>query len=66
MPALLHSWRRMLATGKMLGRPVKEAQPMFTCTLIGKMEERTAEEADLVARYTNAYKPYGCNEQEGG
>ena len=56
----------MLATGKMLGRPVKEAQPMFTCTLIGKMEERTAEEADLVARYTNAYKPYGCNEQEGG
>lgn len=27
---------------------------------------RTAEEADLLARYTNAYKPYGCNEKEGG
>lgn len=29
-------------------------------------KDRTAEEADLLARYTNAYKPYGCNEKEGG
>ncbi len=29
-------------------------------------EDRTAEEADLLARYTNSYKPTGCNEKEGG
>jgi len=29
-------------------------------------KDRTAEEADLLARYANAYKPYGCNEKEGG
>ena len=29
-------------------------------------EDRTAEEADLLAHYTNAYKPTGCNEKEGG
>ena len=28
--------------------------------------DRTDEEADLLARYTNAYKPTGCNEREGG
>src|ERR1700732_3833662 len=27
--------------------------------------DRTAEEADLLARYTNSYKPNGCNEKEG-
>ena len=27
---------------------------------------RKAEEADLLARYTNAYKPNGCNEKAGG
>ena len=31
-----------------------------------KEEDRTGEEEDLLARYTNAYKPYGCNEKEGG
>ena len=29
-------------------------------------EDRTAEEQDLLARYTNAYAPNGCNEKEGG
>jgi len=29
-------------------------------------EDRTAEEADLLANYTYAYKPNGCNEREGG
>ncbi len=27
---------------------------------------RKAEEEDLLARYTNAYTPSGCNEKEGG
>lgn len=27
---------------------------------------RRAEEADLLARYTNAYEPTGCNEKIGG
>jgi len=27
---------------------------------------RVAEEVDLLARYTNAYKPGGCNEKPGG
>ncbi len=27
---------------------------------------RKGEEADLLANYTNAYQPYGCNEREGG
>jgi hypothetical protein len=27
---------------------------------------RKAEEADLIARYTNSYKPNGCNEKTGG
>jgi hypothetical protein len=31
-----------------------------------KDSARTAEESDLLARYTNVYKPYGCNEKEGG
>ena len=29
-------------------------------------KDRTAEEADLLANYTNAYKPTGCNDKEGG
>ena len=28
--------------------------------------DRKAEESDLLARYTNAYKPNGCNEKIGG
>jgi hypothetical protein len=28
--------------------------------------DRTSEERDLLTRYTNAYAPNGCNEQEGG
>jgi len=31
-----------------------------------KEKDRTAEEADLLAHYTNAYTPSGCNEKEGG
>jgi len=30
------------------------------------VRDRTDEEADLLARYTNAYKPFGCNERVGG
>jgi len=29
-------------------------------------ESRLAEEKDLLANYTNAYQPTGCNEKEGG
>ncbi|MGH9714002.1 MAG: hypothetical protein ACRD5M_11965 [Candidatus Acidiferrales bacterium] len=29
-------------------------------------KNRTDEEADLLARYSNAYKPNGCNVREGG
>jgi hypothetical protein len=31
-----------------------------------KEKDRTAEEEDLLANYTNAYKPDGCNVREGG
>ena len=31
-----------------------------------KQKDRTTEEADLLAYYTNAYKPHGCNEKAGG
>jgi len=34
--------------------------------LNGRVEDRTAEESDLLARYTNAYKPNGCNDKIGG
>jgi len=34
--------------------------------LNGTEKSRKAEEADLLARYTNAYKPNGCNEKPGG
>ena len=34
--------------------------------LVSKENDRTAEESDLLANYTNAYKPDGCNEKEGG
>jgi len=30
------------------------------------VKDREAEEADLLARYTNAYKPSGCNVKAGG
>jgi len=29
-------------------------------------EDRLAEERDLLAHYTNAYQPAGCNEKQGG
>lgn len=31
-----------------------------------KEDDRTAEEADLLANYTNAYEPNGCNDRVGG
>jgi hypothetical protein len=34
--------------------------------LNGSEEARKAEEEDLLANYTNAYKPIGCNEMVGG
>ena len=34
--------------------------------LNGRVEDRTAEESELLARYTNAYKPNGCNDKIGG
>ncbi|MFI5091970.1 MAG: hypothetical protein ACHQIK_00865 [Candidatus Acidiferrales bacterium] len=34
--------------------------------LNANQKDRTDEETDLLARYTNAYKPNGCNEREGG
>ena len=34
--------------------------------LNGRKEDRLAEERDLLANYTNAYQPNGCNEREGG
>jgi hypothetical protein len=32
----------------------------------GNEQARKSEEADLLGRYTNAYKPNGCNEKVGG
>ncbi len=34
--------------------------------LNGNEQARKSEEADLLARYTNAYTPNGCNEKTGG
>ncbi len=34
--------------------------------LNAREEDRLAEEEDLLANYTNAYRPYGCNEKVGG
>ena len=34
--------------------------------LNAKEQERLDEESDLLDRYTNAYKPKGCNEKAGG
>jgi hypothetical protein len=31
-----------------------------------KEQDRLTEERDLLARYTNAYAPSGCNEKKGG
>jgi hypothetical protein len=34
---------------------------------VNKLQKnRTDEETDLLAHYTNAYKPNGCNDKEGG
>ena len=38
----------------------------FHCHLNPDERERRSEEADLLARYTNAYTPSGCNEKPGG
>ena len=34
--------------------------------LNANQDDRRAEEQDLLARYTNSYKPVGCNERPGG
>jgi hypothetical protein len=34
--------------------------------LNSRHDDRIGEEADLLARYTNAYTPNGCNERVGG
>jgi hypothetical protein len=34
--------------------------------LNAREQDRLAEERDLLANYTNAYQPNGCNEREGG
>ena len=34
--------------------------------LNGREDDRLAEEGDLLANFTNAYRPDGCNEREGG
>lgn len=34
--------------------------------LNSKKEDRISEEKDLLANYSNAYQPKGCNEKEGG
>ena len=38
----------------------------FHCHAAGREQDRNREEADLLAGYTNAYEPYGCNEKTGG
>jgi hypothetical protein len=38
----------------------------FHCHLKDEQAARRAEERDLLARYTNAYEPEGCNERAGG
>lgn len=35
----------------------------FHCHLNGGQEARRLEEADLLARYTNAFEPNGCNDR---
>lgn len=44
----------------------KKGATAFHCHLNGDENRRRAEEADLLARYTNAYEPQGCNERLGG
>lgn len=36
------------------------------CHLNSDRQTRRREESDLLARFTNAYKPQGCNEKRGG
>jgi hypothetical protein len=38
----------------------------FHCHLNTDQQARRYEEADLLARYVNAYQPDGCNEKSGG
>jgi len=38
----------------------------FHCHLNRSKESRLNEESDLLAHYTNAYQPTGCNERTGG
>lgn len=38
----------------------------FHCHLNPDERSRLAEEADLLAHYTQAYQPSGCNERPGG
>lgn len=38
----------------------------FHCHLESDARTRRAEERDLLRRFTNAYTPYGCNENPGG
>ena len=38
----------------------------FHCHLNSVQQARRVEEMDLLARYTNAYAPNGCNERLGG
>ena len=38
----------------------------FHCHLNAGEQSRRSEEADLLAGYTNAYAPTGCNEKPGG
>ena len=38
----------------------------FHCHLNADQQARLAEEDDLLKRFTDAYKPKGCNEKKGG
>lgn len=38
----------------------------FHCHLNASKQDRRSEEQDLLANYTNAYQPIGCNEKLGG
>lgn len=38
----------------------------FHCHKTARESDRLSEEEDLLANYTNAYQPGGCNERRGG
>ncbi len=44
----------------------QEGATHFHCHLNPDERKRLAEEVDLLACYTNAYAPHGCNERPGG